>query len=130
MNEVIEHEVDKSKLKQTIVPELLKIIQYLDKKYEDLFVVDPREVTLSLDAAVALKMGKTEVKALTSCLDYGNREWTVTELKRLLRIAINDFYQRIMETPGMLLQSSFCIDDTNATLQRLSDALTRMITAF
>jgi hypothetical protein len=55
----------------------------------------------------------------------------VFELKRLLRMTINDYLQSILENPLRPLRSSFHIDVNrlHVKLQRLSDVLARVMTA-
>lgn len=103
----------KEDLKSVISTELVSLIRYLDGKYEKEFGVKPRKAVDS-DAAAPFKLDRTRVQAVSACMDEDNREWTVTELKRLLRMGVNDFYQRALEVPGRLLQPEFRPDTPRA----------------
>ena len=115
-----------------IKQKLANVIKELDSQYD--FMIGQSAVSpLGYDARVAAIFINlhTVLMPVIRSLTETNTEWTVFELKRLLRMTINDYLQSILENPARPLQSSFHIDVNrlHVKLQRLSDVLARVMTA-
>jgi len=138
LNEIIGNSV-KAKTVNThiagiIKPKLANIIKELDGAYTRMFgdPPSPADTTVfDFDAQAIISKTNTEIMVVVRHLTEENKAWAVSELKRLLRITINDYFQSILENPRKPLQSSFCIDTNHprVTLHHIDDALTQLIAA-
>jgi len=113
---------------------LANIIRELDGACTRMFG-DPQSPAdnsvFDFDALAIIPKTNTEIMDVIRHLTEENKAWALSELKRLLRITINDYFQSILEDPTKPLQSSFCIDTNHprVTLHHIDDALTQLIAA-
>lgn len=112
---------------------LASVVEKLDWLYYYQFISETLSDTAHNNIAFAalvaankwcenLKAANPEYKTILDTITKENEQWTLFELRHLLRITINDYYQSLLE--GGPLQSHFSL---HTTLLRLDNALSRLV---
>lgn len=111
------------KLTKVLSEKLDLMIKEMDVLYDNNISTDSLRVsTYDTHAFMAFGKASVELKTMRSTLTSANKDWTLFELKHLLRITINDYFYRILEHKPLQSHLSFHTNST-ATLRRLESAL-------